>query len=71
MTEIVLLTVEQACTYLAVSRSTLYRWVERGLLAPTLRVGLAQRPRFSITDLDAIYDALSLDQRIPAVTAEG
>lgn len=46
-----LLTVQQACDMLRVSRSTLYRMVKRGEL-PCVRLG-ARTVRFAVSDLRA------------------
>lgn len=46
-----LLTINEAAEYLNVERSTLYRLMRQGDLAPSARVG--QRWRFRIEELDA------------------
>jgi len=45
-----LLTINEAAEYLNVERSTLYRLMRQGELAPSARVG--QRWRFRLEDLD-------------------
>ena len=56
-----LLTISQAAQYLAISRSFLYRLIQRGELRP---VYIGRVPRIDRADLDALVDRLRGEREV-------